>query len=363
MFKRHNARSENKKSAFGRLARSFVSLSLISVFVLSIAFGVKFLAESSPTSQLASLNDYIPKDSKFGEVAGVLTKKIEENTIEVQEIEQNAEPEEEKTSADATTQETPDDPIKNTSLSINDPPSANMTDDEVIISIFADSHSDSQNVSKAVKLAKESNSTTIIHLGDHTNLGIENDLQKAYTDLASSGMTFYAIPGDRDLWQTSGPENFKSVFGETHYAFNLGESKIVVFDNSMNFSNIPQQDLDWFMSQVSDADFVFLSQPLYHPSNKVMGNFDGEEIVNVKKQASQMLSALRTSKVKAVFAAEHHMSSETPDPENANLMHYVIGALTSIINERPQSILQTPRFSILTIKADGTYSVTEQILK
>ncbi len=362
MLRRRNLKSEHKRSAFGRLARSFVSLTLISVFVLSITFGVKFLAESSPTSQLATLNNYIPQDSKIGEVAGVLTKKIEENTIEVQEIEQNDESLDENTATGSVSQKFPNDPIKSQSVSTSLPASANMTESATRISIFADSHGDSLNMTKAITLAKESNSTTLLHLGDLTNLGLVDDLQKAYSELAASGMTFYAIPGDRDLWQTSGPQNFKSVFGETHYVFNIKDSKLVVFDNSMNFSNIPQQDLDWFFTQVPDADFVFLSQPLYHPSNKVMGNFEGEEIINVKKQANQMLDAIRDSEVKAVFAAEHHMSSETQDPVNEKLTHYVMGAITSTINERPQSILQTPRFSILTINQDGTYTVEEKVL-
>ena len=130
----------------------------------------------------------------------------------------------------------------------------------------------------------------------------------------------------------------------------------------MNFSKISQEDINWFKEQVVEADFVFLSQPLYHPSNKVMGVFEGDEIVNVKKQGDELLSYIRSRDVKAIFAAEHHMSSETQDPQDKDLMHYVVGAITSTINEKPQTILQSPRFSILTIKGDGTYSVTEKIL-
>lgn len=356
-----NSHTDKRSSTFARLARTFVSVTLISAFVLSVTFGIKYLSETGPIGNLAILNKYIPQDSRIGQVAGVLTKKIEQNTINITDPESSyaiEELESDNTSNDSN----PADPISNTNVSNQDATSASMTDEEINISIFADSHGDTSNLSKAVSMSNSEDVAFIVHLGDHTNLGTTEDLQTAYTSLSSSGKTFYAIPGDRDLWKTSGPQNFLDIFGNNKYVFTTDGSKFVVFDNSMNFSKIPADDMTWFKEQVADADFVFLSQPLYHPSNKVMGVFEGDEIVNVKKQGDELLSYIRSSDVKAIFAAEHHMSSETRDPQDKDLMHYVVGAITSTINEKPQTILQSPRFSILTVKGDGTYSVTEKIL-
>jgi predicted phosphodiesterase len=361
MLRRHNTKSEKKVSVFSRLARSVVSMVFIATFVLSVTYGIRFLSQSSPAGQLATLTNSLPQNSKFGEVAGILTQRLEENKLNELESDYSNQPpfkDQQTPTADVT----PVDTTKSDTLSTSPPPSDNVKNNEMVLAVFADSHNDSHNMSLAIQRARDAQVEVIVHLGDHTNLGLVEDLQNAFTSLSSSGMTYYAVPGDRDLWKTSGPQNFKDIFGSNRHAFILDDSKFVVFDNSMNFSNIPQDDLDWFLKEVETADFVFLSQPLYHPSNKVMGNFEGEEIVNVKKQAQQMLDAIRNSNVKAVFAGEHHMSSETPDPQDPKLMHYVSGAVTRTINDRPQSILQTPRFSLLKLKADGVYEVSEIIL-
>jgi predicted phosphodiesterase len=361
MLHRHN-RSERKTSTFARLARTFVSMTFISLFVLSVTFGIKYLSETGPVGNLAFLNQYISEDSKFGQVAGALTKKLEENTINTQATDANSEILSEIPPSNADEDKNPDYTTKNPAVGTDPTSTANMTQVDIKVSVFADSHNDVTNLTKALSMSNDENITTILHLGDLTNLGITEDLQQTFSTLSSSGMTFYAIPGDRDLWKTSGPQNFLSVFGDNRHSFAIEDSKFVVFDNSMNFTKISQENIDWFYKEIADADFVFLSQPLYHPSNKVMGVFEGEEIINVKSQADELLSAIRASNVKAVFAAEHHLSSETVDPVDPELMHYVVGAITSTINERPQSILQSPRFSILTIKPDGTYTVIEKVL-
>ena len=172
-----------------------------------------------------------------------------------------------------------------------------------------------------------------------------------------SGLTYYALPGDRDLYDTVGQQAFLDVFGVNYHSVGIGGKKFVLLDNSANFTIVLGNLIDWFVREVADADFVLLSQPLYHPSNdKVMGVVDGEEDAAVRKQALELLDVIRASPVVAVVAGDHHMSSTSPDPVDTQLTHYVVGAITRERN------LQPPRFGVLTIFTDGDYEVKDVVL-
>jgi len=344
------------------LFRSSVSTVVIASFVLSVTYGVKFLSEKNPRMALYEYTRSVPQNSKVGQVAGALTEKYENYIDKRQTSEESADrPLSNNFNLDSTPNTS--DTAKKDSDSKLMPTSANATNDEdFVVALFADSHLDIQNLAKAVGLAKGLNADVILHLGDHTDLGLLPDLQKAKAELDASGITYYAIPGDRDLWETTGPENFLEVFGSNKHTFTLGLFKFVVLDNSRNFSKIPAEDVEWFKQEVADATFVVLSQPIYHPSNKVMGNFEGEKVVSVREQADELLGVIRQSNVKAIIAGDHHLSSEALDPEKPELVHYVIGAITSEINDKPQAILQTSRISILELSSNGTFKIHEELL-
>lgn len=361
MFKRHYDK-QKKPSFTKRIFRSSVSTVIIASFVLSVTYGVKFLSEKNPRMALYEYTRSVPQDSKVGQVAGALTEKYEDYIDKHQATAENTE---KSLSNNSTLDESSNtsDTTKKDAGSTSVPVSANETnDEEFVVALFADSHLDTQNLAKAVGLAKGLGTNVILHLGDHTDLGLLPDLQKAKTELDASGITYYAIPGDRDLWETTGPENFLEVFGSNKHTFTLGSFKFVVLDNSRNFSKIPEEDIEWFKQEVVDASFVVLSQPLYHPSNKVMGNFEGEKIVSVREQAEELLEVIRQSNVKAVIAGDHHLSSEALDPQKPELVHYVIGAITSEINDKPQAILQSSRISILELSSNGTFKIHEELL-
>jgi predicted phosphodiesterase len=361
MFKHHYDK-QKKPSFTKRIFRSSVSTVIIASFVLSVTYGVKYLSEKNPRMALYEYSRSVPRDSKVGQVAGALTEKYEEYIDKNQTVKENND---RSLSNNSTLDDgsSISDTTKSDATGTTVPMSDNVTDNErFVVALFADSHLDIKNLEKAVGLAKVMGTNVILHLGDHTNLGLLPDLRTAKAELDASGITYYAIPGDRDLWETAGPENFLQVFGSNKHTFTLGSFKFVVLDNSKNFSKIPQEDMEWFKHEVVDASFVVLSQPIYHPSNKVMGNFEGEKIISVREQAEELLKAIRQSDVKAVIAGDHHLSSEALDPEKPTLVHYVIGAITSEINDKPQAILQSSRISILELSSNGTFKIHEELL-
>ncbi|MBI2620967.1 metallophosphoesterase family protein [candidate division WWE3 bacterium] len=223
--------------------------------------------------------------------------------------------------------------------------------------IFADVHSDVENLKAALDKSADESVSAIFLLGDETDLGLVDDLQKIKNVMDESGIRYYAIPGDRDLWKTVGTQNFSDVFGDNYHTLTVNDTKFVVLDNSANYSVIPVELFDWFVGEVGDADFVLLSQPLYHPSNdRIMGVVDGEEVPDVRKQARELLEMIRKTDVRAVIAGDHHASSVSTDPKKSGLTHYAVGAITRERN------LQTPRFSILIMYEDETFVLTDIII-
>jgi hypothetical protein len=87
-----------------------------------------------------------------------------------------------------------------------------------------------------------------------------------------------------------------------------------------------------------------------------------ERQARVLEQRNELLAMIRSSNVLAVIAGDHHKSSEISDSERASLTHHVVGAITGVVNEYPQSVIQDPRFSILTVYDDRSFQLEDIIL-
>ena len=305
---------------------SVFAVIVLSAFVLGISYFVRELSLLTPTKLAAVSQPVLDKlgvsNETAGEVAGDFAKRAEPPAA----VEAPKSVEEEKEALFS-------------------------------IAVFADVHSDLENLRAAVSKTRDLEINTVFLLGDETDLGVPKDLAAVKKVMDDSGLTYYALPGDRDLYDTVGQQAFLDVFGVNYHSVGIGGKKFVLLDNSANFTIVLGNLIDWFVREVADADFVLLSQPLYHPSNdKVMGVVDGEEDAAVRKQALELLDVIRASPVVAVVAGDHHMSSTSPDPVDTQLTHYVVGAITRERN------LQPPRFGVLTIFTDGDYEVKDVVL-
>ncbi len=200
-----------------------------------------------------------------------------------------------------------------------------------------------------------------------TRYGTVEEFKKVKEILDSSKVEFLAIPGDHDLAHSvdygdiEGRKNFKEVFGDTSHIYEEEGHKFLLFDNSANFTKVGEEEMAWFRDHVKTSHFVFLSQPLYHPTNsRVMGVFEGDVVSTVHLQAEEMLELVRESEVRAIVAADHHFYSENKDPEREGLMHFALGALVS--NKDSMRNLQSSRYALLKIYKNGDYSIEEVVL-
>ena len=321
----------NKFSVLGKLLRPIISIIVLTALVLGIALFVKEISTMSYKRVISITAPLLAKvglsSDKAGEVAGEFIKRASDTDINT-----------------GNTIKGTSDPLKN-------------SEPVVTFAIFSDPHSDNLDLLKAISKTKNLSVDTIFHLGDHTDLGVVDKLEEAKKILDESSLKYYTIPGDHDLWQSVGVGNFTQVFGDNFHSITLKGVKFIMLDNSANYTVIDAKLTAWFTKEVKNADFVLLSQPLYHPTfNRVMGVVDDEDITKVKDQALEILNLIRQSKVKAIIAGDQHTSSISIDTQRPTLSHIVVGAITSERN------LQSPRFSVLRVYADGNYKVEDIIL-
>ena len=336
--------SERKHSPgfFGRLLRSLVSITILTTLVLGITFSVKQLSTLDSQKLVNMSSPVLAKlgldEEQVGEVAGALVEKVSEvdSTLNSEDIAIKETTEDEKQL-------------------------------ELTIAIMSDAEDDTANMTKALDLAKENNVNAVFYLGDFTSWGDTASLMKMKDILDQSGLNYFAIPGDHDLaasvqdGDVSGLENFKSVFGDYFHSVSMGNYKFIVMNNAANFTPLSEDQMSWFTSEVSTADYVLLSQPLYHPTIKLyMGIVDGQEVAEVKLQGITLLDTIRQSNVKAIIAGDQHNFSKSADVEKGELEHIVTGALVG--NESELRNPQKPRFTLLQLFTDGTYKVKEVVL-
>lgn len=343
-------------SFIGRIFRSILSVGVLSALLLGIVYFTRFISTTnssdfaSGTAKVASLLHLPVKKEQVGKVAGDFVERISQTNIGTGAA----------TSRVAENSATP------------------QTDVTDKIAIFADVHDDADNLNMAISQAKDLGAERFILLGDLTDYGDIESLQKIKSILDDSGIPYYALPGDHDLADSVSVENFIKVFGQDHYKFTVGNKTFLLLDNAANFTKIDSDQMNWFNESLDSADFVMVSQPLFvegllPPFNRMYMGSTRDTITedaqlklqkDVLAQRDEILSKIRAQKtVEAVIAGDHHLSNKIEDTSRSDLVHYVVGAVTKKLNEYPQKALQTPRFSILSLQKDGGYKLDDIVIK
>lgn len=231
--------------------------------------------------------------------------------------------------------------------------------------LIADSHNDNVNLKKALVQAKEKNPAFVIGLGDYTEVGTIQELQAAKKAFDSPGLRYFLTPGDHDLWDSrnrnlSPNANFREVFGPSYQSFSFGNFRFIILYNSDNYIGMDQEQLNWMADELqkakndqSKAIYVFVHEPLYHPSSDhVMGRVE----TKLKEQAKSLVHVLAGAGVKKVFFGDIHYFTEYIEPET-NLSMVTVGAITSERNS------QAPRFAVVWVFEDGSAKVEDVEVK
>ncbi len=233
--------------------------------------------------------------------------------------------------------------------------------------MVADSHNDNVNLQKAINQAKQAHPDLafIIGLGDYTDVGTVDELKSAKKEFDLASLRYFLIPGDHDLWDARNRSlpattNFKEVFGPNFQSFTFDHFSFLLLDNSDDYKGLDEEQSKWITAELEKAKetqtkgiFVFLHEPLFHPSSDhVMGKLDSQ----VKQQAKSLIFQLKGASVKKVFAGDIHYFSEYSEPET-NLSMVTVGAVTKDRNP------QAPRFAIGYVYEDDSVKVEDIEIK
>jgi len=245
------------------------------------------------------------------------------------------------------------------------------------ICLISDIHEDEENLKKVLEKSGNLNCERLFILGDLTNYGDTDSLKKIRDVLNTSGIEYYAIPGDHDIADSLSPVNFNEVFGINYHIMEYSGVTFLLIDNSANYTEIGSIQMSWFEKNIGSADFVVMAQPLLteglNPpfSSTYMGSMINppedyklkEKQEYVRKQRDFLLDLIRDNdNIKAIIAGDHHRSSKLDDPIRLSLKHYVVGATTGTVNDYPQTVIQSSRFSVLSVYDDGKYSIEDVLV-
>lgn len=226
--------------------------------------------------------------------------------------------------------------------------------------LIADSHSDNANLRKALIQAMVKNPQFIIGLGDYSDVGTIGELENAKKVLDSSSLRYFLVAGDHDLWdsrdkQSSPDTNFKQVFGPLYQSFDYQNFRFLLLDNSDNYKGFGDEQSKWITQELERKSekltdfFVFLHEPLFHPSSD---HFMGRVEKELKQQAKSLIFQLNGAGVKKMFAGDTHYFSQYSEPETG-LPMVTVGAITSERNP------QTPRYAVVSVFDDGSTKVDD----
>lgn len=233
--------------------------------------------------------------------------------------------------------------------------------------LVADSHNDNTNLKKSIAQVKQAYTdiSFIIGLGDYSDVGTIEELKNAKVELDLSSLRYFLIPGDHDLWDCRNRSlppncNFREVFGPSYQSFTFNDFRLILSNNSDNYLGIDEQQLKWLSDQLEQAKndqvkaiYVFLHEPLYHPSSDhVMGRVTSQ----LKTQAKSLIYQLKAAGVKKVFAGDIHYFSEYEEPET-KLMMVTVGA--AVTERNPQA----SRFAVVSVFEDGNAKVEDVEIK
>ena len=223
--------------------------------------------------------------------------------------------------------------------------------------LVADSHSNNDNLEKAITQAKEAypDLEFIIGLGDYTDVGTIGELKNAKKVFDKFGLRYFLVPGDHDLWDCRNRgvtpiSCFNEVFGPAYQSFTFNNFQFLLLNNSDNYIGLGETQSKWITEQLEKAKkegvkgiFVFLHEPLYHPSSEhVMGWVEK----SLKSQAGGLIFQLKEAGVAKIFSGDIHYFSQYEEPQTKTPM-VTVGAVT--IERNPQ----VPRFAVVSVSEDG----------
>jgi hypothetical protein len=234
--------------------------------------------------------------------------------------------------------------------------------------LVADSHNTNDFLARALSQAQQTPDGIkfIIGLGDYTDVGTVEELKAAKVKFDETGIRYFTIPGDHDLWDSRDKKkdptaNFMQVFGLPYQSFTYENSRFILLDDADNYVGMGEEQKKWLQSELEKSSkdpevksiFVFAHEAFYHPS---ADRFIGKVTPNLINEARDLIKEFKDANVKAIFTGDIHFFTQYEEPDTHLLMN-TIGAVT--VDRNPQS----PRYAIVSVYEDGGFFVEDVSIK
>lgn len=168
--------------------------------------------------------------------------------------------------------------------------------------VVGDSYGGDAIFQKIIEQVNGSGASFLVHLGDMTPHGYEEEwaaFEKIQTTLK---VPFYPVPGNHDVYSGRGP--YQEQRGKLYYGWGQAGVYLAVVDNAQG--SVSGEQMSWLTGELvahrGQPIFLFMHQaPKFTASNHTMSG-DAEQ----GEQAEQLLALAREVGVKAIFAGHIH---------------------------------------------------------
>lgn len=237
--------------------------------------------------------------------------------------------------------------------------------------LIADSHNDNDLLNDALRQAQGKGVNFVIGLGDYTNLGTLDELEKAKETFEASKLDYYLTAGDRDGWESRNLDdsnNFEAVFGQATQVFERENIRFVLLNNSDIYTGISQEDWELIDKSItgnkgttsttgsssardtsSTLTFVFVHKTPFHPESEHIMGVDSKIVA---RQADKLIKLIEERKIDGLFSGDLHFFARFNSP-NGSVRMTTVGAVSAERN------FQGPRFGILTVFDDYSWEVED----
>ena len=207
------------------------------------------------------------------------------------------------------------------------------------IALVADSHSDNENLRKALRQAGGMGINLVIGLGDYTNVGTLEELRQA-KQVFEREKVLFVILDNSDIYKGISQEDWEILRKVTEATKEPKEPKVKETSGSSG---------SYGPSVTSKLTFVFAQKTPFHPDSKHVMGSDSEE---VSRQARKLIELLEEKKVGGFFSGDLHFFAQFKSPSGLVKMT-TVGAAAKERN------FQGPRFAILTVFDDYSFDVED----
>jgi predicted phosphodiesterase len=211
-------------------------------------------------------------------------------------------------------------------------------DQGIKFGVMADVHMDWTDWKKFLETSKARSEQFVVIAGDMTSLGKTNELLAAKKILDDSGMKYYVVPGNHDLWMSLKTKSplFNEVFGKDYQSFRYEQVKFILVNNG-DAAGLGKMQMEWLEGEVKECKVITCLVVMHMPLNNAFsGHVMGEGSTLVTNEAASLIKLFRDNGVKETITGHLHYSTSY---ELEGIRTTIVGAVNRDRNN------QTPRYT------------------